>query len=219
MYLSVASNTIVRMPRPAQFDQDSILDAALRSVTGQSGLPSLSVEAIAQEMGGNVGSIYYRFPSKDHLLAQLWIRCARRGQTGMIAALSRGDLDSALADAALHYPRWARSDQPAAQMLAAYGREQLIPRWPDELANELETMNQGLVEAVRRFTKRRFGDTRRQNRQATTFALLDMPAAAIRRYLLAGQPPPPSLDAVILAAARAALDARLPNAPRSSPPA
>jgi AcrR family transcriptional regulator len=207
------------MPRPAQFDRDSILDAALRSITGQSGLPSLSVEAIAQEMGGNVGSIYYRFSSKDHLLAQLWIRCARRGQTGMIAALGRDDLDSALAEAALHYPCWARADQPAAQMLAAYGREQLIPRWPDDLANELETINQGLVEAIRRFTKRRFGDTRRESLQATTFALLDMPAAAIRRYLLAGQPPPPGLDEVILAAARAALDARLPNAPRTSLPA
>jgi AcrR family transcriptional regulator len=206
------------MPRPAQFDQDSILDAALRSITGQSGLPSLSVEAIAQEMGGNVGSIYYRFPSKDHLLAQLWIRCARRGQTGMIAALGRDDVYSALAAAALHYPRWARSDQPAARMLAAYGREQLIPRWPDDLANELETLNQGLVEAIRHFTKRWFGDTRRENRQATTFALLDMPAAAIRRYLLAGQPPPTSLDAVILAAARAALDHRPANSPAAHLP-
>jgi hypothetical protein len=37
------------------------------------------------------------------------------------------------------------------------------------------------------------------------FALLDLPASAIRRYLLAGRPPPTSLDTPILAAARAAI--------------
>jgi hypothetical protein len=39
-----------------------------------------------------------------------------------------------------------------------------------------------------------------------TFVVLDMPAA-VRRYLLAGRPPPDTLDAAILAPARAALDA------------
>lgn len=195
------------MPRPARFDQDAILDAALRVIAGEPGLAGLSTGAIAVEMGGNVGSIYYRFPGKKHLLARLWIRCAQRGQAGMIAALDTEDLATAITDAALHYPRWARRDVPAARVLAAHGREQLIPRWPDDLADELHTVNHDLAQAVRRFTHRRYGTTTRTHLQAATFALLDLPAAAIRRYLLAGRPPPESLDPVVLAAARGALDA------------
>jgi AcrR family transcriptional regulator len=195
------------VPRPARFDQDTILDAALRVISGEPGLAGLSTEAIAVEMGGNVGSIYYRFPSKDHLLAGLWIRCARQGQAGMIAALDTGDLDTATVDAALHYPRWARHDVPAARVLAALGREQLIPVWPDDLAAELATVNDDLADAVRRFAHRRYGTATRARERAVTFALLDLPAAAIRRYLLAGRPPPESLDPVVLAAARGALGA------------
>ena len=44
-------------------------------------------------------------------------------------------------------------------------------------------------------------------RRAVTLAVLDLPSSAIRRYLLAGRPPPATLDAPILAAARAALNA------------
>lgn len=206
------------MARPARFDEDAILDAALRVIADERRPATLSVDAIAAEMGGNVGSIYYRFPSKSHLLARLWIRCARRGQAGMIAALKGDDLARALTDAVLHYPRWSRQNLPAAQVLAAYGREQVIPEWPDDLAVELETVNNGLINAVHSFTRRWFGDTRRHHRQAATFALLDVPVAAIRRYLLAGRPPPRSLDAIIVAAASAALHDEQQEPPSTGSP-
>ena len=45
---------------------------------------------------------------------------------------------------------------------------------------------------------------------AITFAVLDLPAGAIRRHLIAGRPAPRSLDSPILAAARAALDVAEP---------
>ena len=194
------------MPRPARFDQDTILDAALRVVAAH-GPAGMTVEAVAGEMSGHVGSIYYRFPTKDNLLARLWIRCARAGQAGMVAALSIDDVEAALRAAVLHYPRWARDDRPAAQVLAAYGREQLTPHWPDDLAAALETVNDDLAGAVTRFTERWYGEVTPARRRAVTFALLDLPSSAIRRYLLAGRPPPTGLDTSILAAARAALDA------------
>lgn len=49
------------MPRPARFDQDAILSAALR-VVGAHGPSGMTIDAVAGEMGGHVGSIYYRFP-------------------------------------------------------------------------------------------------------------------------------------------------------------
>jgi AcrR family transcriptional regulator len=192
------------MPRPARFDQDAILDAALRVVAAR-GPARVTTDALAEEMGGHVGSIYYRFPTKDHLLAQLWMRCARAGQAGMLRELGREDPREAFEGAVLHYPRWSRRDLPAARVLAAHGREQLTPDWPGELAAELAGVNDDLARAVEAFTRRWYGAPNGGHRQAMRFALLDLPASAIRRYLLAGRVPPVSLDRIVLAAAHAAV--------------
>jgi AcrR family transcriptional regulator len=194
------------VPRPARFDRDVILDATLRVVAAR-GLAALTTDAVADEMGGHAGSIYYRFPTKDHLLADLWLRAARAGQTGLLDVLAQDDLDQALDDAVLHYPRWSRQETAAAQVLATYGREQVTPRWPDALATELDVVNDELIRALDGLTCRLFGDGGADHRRTVTFAVLDLPAGAIRRYLLAGKPAPRSLDGPILTAARAALRA------------
>jgi hypothetical protein len=81
------------------------------------------------------------------------------------------------------------------------------PHRPDDLAAALETVNDNIIRVVREFTHRWFDELTPGLRRVVTFVVLDMPAAAIRRYLLAGRPPPDTLDAAILAPARAALDA------------
>jgi len=194
------------MARPARFGEDVILDAALQLVAYH-GPHAATTDAVADRMGGHAGSIYYRFPTKDHLLAALWMRCARSGQAGIFQALARDDLDDALTAAVLHYPRWSRTNPAPARVLAAYGREQLIPRWPDQMATELENVNNDLAAAMTAFTARWYADVTPARRRAMTFAVLDLPSSAIRRYLLAGRTPPASLDASILAGARAALGA------------
>lgn len=97
-----------------------------------------------------------------------------------------------------------------ARVLAAYGCEQITPRWPDDLVAELGTVNDDLAAAVAAFAARWFDNDVTSGcrvRRAVTFAVLDLPGSAIRRYLLASRPPPAGLDAPIHAAARAALDA------------
>lgn len=194
------------MPRPARFGSDAILDAAL-NVVAEHGPSGVTIDRVAAAMGGHVGSIYYRFPTKDDLLARLWLRCAQGGQAGMLEALAEPDLQTAFESAALHYPRWARAELDTARILAAYGREQLSPHWPESLHDELAQVNDQLNGAILTFARRWYGDARTPHRRAATFALLDLPASAIRRYLLAGKKPPQQLDDVVLAAARAALDA------------
>jgi AcrR family transcriptional regulator len=192
--------------RPARFGDDVILDAALQ-VVADHGPHAATTDAVADRMGGRAGSIYYRFATKDHLLAALWMRCARTGQAGLFQALARDNLDEALAAAVLHYPRWSRTNPAPARILAAYGREQLTPRWPDDMAAALENVNNDLATAVAEFTTRWYPNVTPARRRAMTFAVLDLPPSAIRRYLLAGRTPPASLDPSILAGARAALGA------------
>jgi AcrR family transcriptional regulator len=194
------------MARPARFDEDVILDAALQ-VIAERGPQAATTDAVAQRMGGHAGSIYYRFPTKDYLLAALWMRSAHAGQAGILQALADDDVEEGLDAAVLHYPRWSRENPAPARILAAYGREQLTPRWPDELAAALENVNNDLAAAVAEFATRWYDNVTPARRRALTFAVLDLPASAIRRYLLAGRTPPITLYPPVLAAARAALAA------------
>jgi hypothetical protein len=43
------------------------------------------------------------------------------------------------------------------------------------------------------------------NLEMTSFALLDVPYAAVRRYLITGNPPPPSVDDLIARTVRCIL--------------
>lgn len=188
-------------------------DAALRVVTAH-GPARVTIDALADEMGGHVGSIYYRFPTKDHLLAQLWTRCARSGQAGMPRELGRDDREEAFEHAVLHYLGGPGKTSPRPRSWPPTGVNRSPPKWPIELAAELATANDDLVRAVQgvhpplvRQRPRRApaGDALRTARSASS---------AIRCYLLAGEPPPTSLDKVVLAAARAAVNEAARSRPR-----
>ena len=184
------------MGRPAKFNTEQILDATAQLVA--EGGPGLAtVAGIAERLGAPTGSIYHRFNSRDLLLARLWIRTVQRSQEGGVAAISQADVKKAAIDAALHIPRWSRSNLEDACVLLLYRREQLAEQWPAELGDELATLNDPLKAAIRSFVRRRFGSVTKANLEMTSFALLDVPYAAVRRYLITGNPPPPSVDDLI----------------------
>lgn len=184
------------MGRPAKFNPEQILDATAQLVAeGGPGLATIA--GIAERLGAPTGSIYHRFNSRDLLLARLWIRTVQRSQEGGIAAISQADVKKAAIDAALHIPRWSRSNLEDACVLLLYRREQLAEQWPAELGDELATLNDPLKAAMRSFVRRRFGSVTKANLETTSFALFDVPYAAVRRYLITGNPPPPSVDDLI----------------------
>jgi AcrR family transcriptional regulator len=121
-----------RLPRPAKFDEDQILDAALRLVA-DGGPNAATIAAIADALGALVGSIYHLFRSRDLLLAKLWIRTVKRFQAGFLRALEADDLDAAALGAALHNLEWTREHPDEARVLLLYRREDLAERWPEEL--------------------------------------------------------------------------------------
>jgi hypothetical protein len=130
-------------------------------------------------------------------MARLWIRTVKRAQEGFLAALALDDIEEAAVNAALHIPRWSRGHLDDARVLVLHRREALAERWPEELGHEHEDLNTDLGKALSRYTARRFGRNRAPQRRAVVFALVDVPYAAVRRYLLAGQPPPPAVDDLI----------------------
>ena len=192
------------MGRPARFDNEQILDATA-VIVAEGGPGQATVASIAQRLGAPSGSIYHRFESRDLLLARLWIRTVRRAQKGFLAALALEDVEQAASEAALHIPRWSRQHMPEAAVLLLYRREDLADRWPAELGQEVFELNREMERAIRGFTRRLFGRVTSADLQRVAFALIDVPYGASRRYLLAGRPPPPTLDQLLLRTLRCTL--------------
>lgn len=183
------------MGRPAKFGEERILDAALEVVAAQ-GPAAATISAIAARLGAPVGSIYHRFPSRDLLLARLWIRGVRRFQDGFLEAIAADDLEAA----ALHTPRWCRGNLAGATVLLLHRHQDLAARWPDELSGELDGLNRIAAQALEACAERRDAPLER-----ILFALVDVPYGAVRRHLLAGRPPPVPVDGLVVRTVRAVL--------------
>jgi AcrR family transcriptional regulator len=190
--------------RPAKFSSEQILDTTARLVSA-GGPGAATMATIARELGGPTGSIYHRFPSRDLLMARLWVRTARRSQEGFLAALAQPDLQAAALAAAAHIPRWSREHLDESRILVLHRREDLAARWPDQLGHELAGLNLGVETALRGFARRRYGRATRTNLRTVAFALVDVPYAGVRRYLIACAAPPAQVDEMVQRSCRALL--------------
>jgi hypothetical protein len=73
------------------------------------------------------------------------------------------------------------------------------------LGPELDELGERLGSVMRGFARRRFGSVNAMVLDHVRFALVDVPYAAVRRYLGDRQPPPSGVDRMILTASRAVL--------------
>lgn len=194
------------MGRPAKYTEDQILDSAL-AVAAAGDPISTTVAAIAAGLGAPIGSIYHRFASRELLLAHLWIRTVKEFHQGFLTALANEDLDAAADDAALHVVRWSRTHLPKAQLLVLHRREALAARWPAELGPPLARLNTAVESALTDYARRRYGSAGGAEQQRVVFALVDLPAAAVKRHLMNDRPPPSSVDRLVTAASRCVLAA------------
>ena len=108
------------------------------------------------------------------------------------------DVDEAALGAALYNVEWTRQHLDAARVMLLYRAEDLAEKWPDELGEELSTLNNGVRAAIRAHARRRYGESADAAAvRRVVFALVDVPYAAGRRHLVAGEPPPPLVDDLV----------------------
>jgi AcrR family transcriptional regulator len=191
------------MGRPARYSAEAILDAAaqLAATHGPSGS---TVTAIADSLGAPTGSIYHRFSSKDVLLAELWLRTVEAFQVGFQAALSGPQPRDAGLDAALYTPRWARAHPVPARLLLLHSREDFLPDgWPPEVSQRAAGLTKRGEVALRSFARRALGSANAPAMRRAHYAVIDLPYAAVRSHVRAGEPPPADVDELITAAYRA----------------
>jgi len=182
--------------RHAKFTEDQIIDTAATLISVD-GPDRLSIADVAERIGAPTGSIYYRFASRDLLMAHTWIRTVKRAQTGFVEALVQPDPHTAAVDGALHIVRWSRSHFAEAKVLLLYRREDLASEWPKELGEELEQLNRPIERAMRALVRRLPDGSAVRVATAASFALIDVPYGAVRRYLAAGKPPPTTVDSLV----------------------
>ena len=203
------------MGRAARYGDEEILDAALE-LASERGPHGATVVAIAQRLGAPSGSVYHRFASRDLILARLWIRTVRRFQEGFLKAVTLRDPMEAAAATVAHTLHWTAENPREARVLLLYRREDLIALWPDELGDELATLNDEVRRAIVSFTRAQFGAVTTEAAGRARFALIDLPYAAARQIILDSTPPKPWLSDAVTSAALAVLGGRQPLRRRHS---
>ncbi len=183
-----------------------MLDAA-RVVLLSDGSRAATVEAIADASGAPIGTIYHRFGSREALIARLWMRAVRRSQGAFLAALENADAKEAALGAALSIFDFCEEHPGDAQLLASFGREELLGLTPDgPLADELRVLNRPLEQAVSALSKRLYGKRTRAALDRALLIVFDLPYGAVRRHLIAGRPLPSTLRDDLETAVRALVE-------------
>ena len=137
--------------------------------------------------GGNKGSFYYRFASRDALLGELWLTTVLAYQEGFVAAIEAGD---GLA-AALHTPAWARQHLDDACLLLLYSRHDFVQGdWPAPLKRGVRDQARRFEACLKSFARHAFGRVGLTQIRCATFVLAEVPIAAVKTHLQQRKPPP-----------------------------
>jgi AcrR family transcriptional regulator len=183
----------------ASFDYADFLTAA-RDLAAQGGPAAVTVLSVTERLRAPSGSFYYRFASRDVLLAELWLATALAFQNGFVGAIRRGD---GLA-AALHTPTWVRAHLDDARFFLLYHRDDFVQgAWPQALKSAVARQARRVDACYKRFARDTLGGIDAERLRVARFVLADAPKAAVEPHLRRGEPPPPIVDAMVEMAYRA----------------
>jgi AcrR family transcriptional regulator len=179
----------------ALFDNAGFL-AAARALACERGPGAVTVDSITQRLKAPKGSFYHRFPSRDALLGELWLKTVLAYQEGFVAAIEAGD---GLA-AALHTPAWARLHLDDARLLLLYSRHDFVQGdWPAALKRGVRDQARRFEACLASFARQAFGRAGPTELQCTAFVLAAVPLAAMKPHLERREPPPALVDELITA--------------------
>lgn len=191
------------MPRAPKFDDEQILDAALS--LSSAGQPSeVSMKGVAALLGAPSGSIYYRFPSRDHLLGALWLRCVKAFQLDFLQALDKVDPIEAALDAACHTVSWSRANPLEARALLLYRRRDFTGQeWPTDLAEQNRRQESAVATSMSSLSQRLKATAGEHER--VHLAVIGIPLGAVRPFLSNDESPSDETERLVREASAALL--------------
>lgn len=182
------------MPRPPRFSVDELLDIAAQLVAAH-GPAAVTMSAVARAAGAPSGSMYHRFSTRAALCGALWLRAEEAFNSGVTASLSStGPVQARVVGAARFAVRWCRDHPAHAQVLFAGADALARPEWPEDL----RARHDELLHRLRSLLADLPVEPDRLNA-----ALIDIPYAVVRRYLMAHQPIPADAESIVEDCAKA----------------
>lgn len=182
------------MPRPARYTVDVLLDAAAELLAAE-GPTAVTMSAVARSTGAPSGSVYHRFPTRAALCGELWVRTEERFQEHLLGALSGdGDPQERCVAGALCILQWCRDHPVEAQVLLAGPNELGIGDWPEAVSARRKRLQRKLRKILAEIP---------DDGGRVSAAVMDVPAAIVRRHLRARQAIPAGADDIVAVCARA----------------
>jgi AcrR family transcriptional regulator len=180
------------MGRRAHFKHEDFIEAAI-GIIAERGLGGLTISALSERIKAPVGSVYHRFPSRDAILAELWLTIVESFQKEFLKILKTDGLQ-----AALYGLRWVREHPNEGRILLLYRREDIASgKWPIDLQKRAQNLTKEMNEAIHLFTQQQFGRVTGETINRTLYILRDAPGGIIRRYLEYNKIPPESVCELI----------------------
>ncbi|WP_159928566.1 MULTISPECIES: TetR/AcrR family transcriptional regulator [Nocardia] len=189
------------MPRLVH-DTDHILDTAAQLLrTG--GVAGVTVSAVVRAAGVSSGSVYHRFPDRAALLGALWTRTLARYHTAAYPLFDGDPVEAAVALAG-YTVRWCAANPLDAHVMLTGAARFGADAWPEMVRAERDAENERWNSAMRDLVAR-LGEQTGRGRTALLLAAVDLPIAAVRRYLTSSSAIPADLADVTAALVRDAL--------------
>jgi AcrR family transcriptional regulator len=180
------------MGRKAYFKNEEFIDAATQ-IIAEEGLGALTIAGLATRVTAPIGSVYHRFPSRDALVAELWLNIIESFQNEFLKFLQEDGLQ-----ATLSCLQWVRNHPYEARVMLLYHIDDLTTdEWPQDLQRRARRLEKELHDGVTAFTKKQFGRVTKENMDRAIFAIHDAPIGIIRRYLHENKIPPESVNNLI----------------------
>ncbi|MCE5210863.1 MAG: TetR/AcrR family transcriptional regulator [Deltaproteobacteria bacterium] len=173
------------MGRKAYFNSEEFIDSAIK-IIAEEGLGALTIAGLATRVTAPVGSVYHRFPSRDALVAELWLNIIESFQGEWLKILQTDGIK-----AMSFCMEWVRNHPNEARVMLLYRIDDLTSgEWPEDLKKRAQKLSGELQEGIAAFTKKQFGRVTKENIDRTFYAIHDAPMGILRRYMQDKQIPP-----------------------------
>ena len=176
------------MGRKAYFKNEEFIDSAIQ-IIAEEGLGALTIAGLSTRVTAPIGSVYHRFPSRDALVAELWLNIIESFQNEWLKILQTDGLQ-----ATLFCMQWVRTHPSEARVMLLYRIDDLTSgEWPKDLKKRALLLSKELNDGIVSFTKKKFGSVTKEYTDRTLFAIHDAPMGILRRYLQENKIPPKSV--------------------------
>jgi len=161
---------------------------------------ALKLADVVAATGVSVGSLYYRYDSREGLLAQAFIDAVKSFQANFLEELHSGG-DDAGERGVMATARFCRAHPERARILVCCRKAELInDKTPQRYSEELEGLNRAAYAAIESFANQQGIAV-----EACMLGMVAYPLAAVRMYL-PDREIPEKIDDFLVAAYRSAIE-------------